>query len=183
MTDLESMLLVGNRIPRDFFITTGHGESDITVHAGSYHLALKNAGVERYNHMKYSSILPAIAREVAKPGDYEHGAVLETIAAVANAEQGQLATAGIIYAWLQDRKTKRKHGGLVCEYDGKVSPEIAKQSLEASLEELYRNGFEKKFILGEHRLFVESFVPQKKYGTAVVIMGFLNYVVPVLNSE
>ena len=36
-------ILVGNRIPKDYFVTSGIGESDITVHAGSYHLALKSA--------------------------------------------------------------------------------------------------------------------------------------------
>ncbi len=27
-------LVIGNRIPKDYFITTGTGESDITIHAG-----------------------------------------------------------------------------------------------------------------------------------------------------
>ena len=54
-------MLVGNRIPKDFFVTTGTGESDLTIHAGSYHLALKNAGIEMCNIMTYSSILPNIA--------------------------------------------------------------------------------------------------------------------------
>jgi hypothetical protein len=33
------------RIPKDYFETSGKGESDIAVHAGSYHLALKEAGI------------------------------------------------------------------------------------------------------------------------------------------
>lgn len=37
---LPRNLLVGNRIPYEFFICSGSGESDITVHAGSFHLAL-----------------------------------------------------------------------------------------------------------------------------------------------
>ena len=37
------LLILGNRIPRDYFITRGWGQSDITVHAGSYHLALFSA--------------------------------------------------------------------------------------------------------------------------------------------
>lgn len=51
-------ILVGNRIPRDYFVTKGTGQSDITIHAGSYHLALKKANIEMCNIMTYSSILP-----------------------------------------------------------------------------------------------------------------------------
>lgn len=181
--NLEEMVIVGNRIPRDFFITKGRGESDLAVHAGSYHLALKSAHVECYNHMKYSSILPGLAREVPRPREYNHGAVLETIAAVAQAETGQRATAGIIYAWLQDRRTRKKYGGLVCEYGGAAVRDAAEQSLKASLNELYTHGFKEKYVLGKPGLFIESFVPKKKYGTAVVILGFLNYAVPVLKQE
>ena len=59
----EQSLLIGNRIPQTFFTTSGVGESDITVHAGSYHLALKEAGIERCNIITYSSILPGIIDE------------------------------------------------------------------------------------------------------------------------
>ena len=56
MTNLSSTqelqgIVVGNRIPKDYFVTKGHGESDITVHAGSYHLALKQANIETFNIM------------------------------------------------------------------------------------------------------------------------------------
>ena len=49
----SDQVLVGCRIPKDYFVTKGHGESDITVHAGSYHLALKEAGIEMCNIMTY----------------------------------------------------------------------------------------------------------------------------------
>ena len=79
----EISLVIGNRIPRRFFWTSGIGESDITIHAGSYHLALKEAGIERYNIMVYSSILPSIAEESVRPKDSEivYGSVMETIMA------------------------------------------------------------------------------------------------------
>ena len=57
-------LVIGTRIPKDYFVTSGAGESDITIHAGSYHLALKDAGIERCNIMTYSSILPSIANRI-----------------------------------------------------------------------------------------------------------------------
>mgnify|MGYP001582426642 FL=1 len=77
-------LLIGNRVPKDYFVTSGKGESDITIHAGSYHLALKEAGIESYNIMTYSSILPGIATEVPKPQGLVHGSVMESIMAVAH---------------------------------------------------------------------------------------------------
>ena len=60
-------ILTGQRIPKDYFVTKGKGESDITVHAGSYHLALREAGIEMCNIMTYSSILPSIATEIERP--------------------------------------------------------------------------------------------------------------------
>lgn len=176
--------VIGCRVPRDFFVTQGHGESNHDIHAGSYHLALQAAGVESYNHMKYSSILPGIAREVAKPENYTHGSVLETIAAQCDAEAGEKATAGIIYAWLLDRRTETKFGGIVCERAAHAPPEEVETMLRTSLQELYSNSpIYSKYQLQEPRVILEHFIPQKKHGTALVLMGFVNYVVPVLESR
>ena len=102
-------LVIGNRIPRDFYTVKGTGESDITIHAGSYHLALKKAGIERANIMTYSSIMPAIAREIDKPYQMQHGEVMEVIMAAAHGNKGENVTAGIIYGWLYD-KYNNKYG-------------------------------------------------------------------------
>ena len=67
----------GNRIPAHYFETSGTGESDIAIHAGSYHLALKAAQIEMCNIMTYSSILPEIATRIDRPERITHGAVLE----------------------------------------------------------------------------------------------------------
>ncbi|MFZ5571430.1 MAG: pyruvoyl-dependent arginine decarboxylase [Thermodesulfobacteriota bacterium] len=173
-------LIIGNRIPRDYFVTKGTGQSDLTVHAGSYHLALKAAGVEMCNIMTYSSILPGIANEIQKPDHLVHGSVMESIFAVCTVEKGQRATAGIIYGWLFDRKTDQKYGGLVCELYGDHSiPEI-EHRLHASLEELYTNGYSDHFELRDRRVITESFVPEKQYGTALVALCFVNYHFPIL---
>lgn len=178
--DLPPGVVIGNRIPKDYFVTKGKGESDITIHAGSYHLALKKAGIEMCNMVSYSSILPGIAREVKKPKILVHGSVMENITAVANAEKGERATAGIIFAWLHDRKTEKRFGGLVCEYNGHEKVEKVEASLKASLNELYINGFKEKYELKNQRLITESFVPKKKYGTALVAICFLNYFCPII---
>jgi arginine decarboxylase len=176
-------VIIGSRIPKDYFVTRGKGESDITVHAGSYHLALKNAGIEMANIMTYSSILPGIASEVHKPDHFEHGAVMETIMAVANGRKGEEISAGIIYSWLTDRETGKKYGGLVCEHNGNFFESELEYKLQASLNELYYNGFEEKYQLGEPNMITQSFVPKKKYGTALVALCFINFLIPVQNPS
>lgn len=171
-------LLIGCRIPKDFFITQGTGESDITVHAGSYHLALKKAGIERCNIMTYSSILPSIANEIKKPKKMIYGSVMETIMAVANADKGQRATAGIIFGWLYDKRTGEKYGGLVCEYNGNLTENKARSQLKESLNELYNNGFSRKYSMKKTTLISKSFVPKKNFGTALVALCFTNYIFP-----
>jgi arginine decarboxylase len=178
----ESTIVIGNRIPRDFFVTKGKGESDITVHAGSYHLALKEAGIEMCNIITYSSILPAQARQVQYPDYLAHGSVMETILAQADAKKGEQATAGIIYGWLEDRETFDRFGGLVCEYHGNLGPKEVATQLRQSLSELYENGFEKGFELQPMHPIIETITPQKQYGTAVVALCFLNYIIPMIKE-
>jgi arginine decarboxylase len=168
----QKNLVVGNRIPRDYFVTTGSGESDITVHAGSYHLALKSAGIEMANIMTYSSILPGIANELPKPAH---------IMAVANGTKGEQLNAGIIFGWLHDRYSNEKFGGLVCEHNGNYSDEEIRFKLRESLNELYTNGFEEQYALGDVRLITQSCRPEKNFGTALVALCFTSYVYPVLD--
>lgn len=177
----HSEILFGNRVPKDFFITSGIGESDITIHAGSYHLALKEAGIEMCNIMTYSSILPKIANEISKPEKLVHGSVMETISAVANSTKGVRATAGIIFGLLYNRKTGEKYGGLVCEYNGNDEEADVGTNLQSSLKELYNNGYSEQFELRDIKLITRSFVPKKKYGTALIALCFTNYQVPILN--
>ncbi|MDP3989630.1 MAG: pyruvoyl-dependent arginine decarboxylase [archaeon] len=176
----KSKVVIGCRIPKDFFITEGVGESNITIHAGSYHLALKNAGIEMCNIMTYSSILPSIANEIKRPSKLVHGSVMETIMATTNSKKGQLATVGIIFGWLYNKKNGKKYGGLVCEYNGHIAESLARKQLAESIQELYTNGFSKDFDLKEIKTISESFIPKKKFGTAIVALCFTNYVVPLL---
>lgn len=176
-----SGLVIGNRIPKDYFITKGTGESDIAVHAGSYHLALKSAGIEMANIMTYSSILPAIANKTKRPKHIVHGSVMETIMAVANGAKGERVSAGIIYGWLNDRFSGERYGGLVCEHNGSFTLEELEEKLDASLNELYINGFQEKYSLDDIELITESFVPQKTYGSALVALCFTSYVIPRLS--
>jgi arginine decarboxylase len=176
----SNKILIGCRIPKDYFVTKGSGESDITIHAGSYHLALKEAGIEMCNIMTYSSIMPQIAKEVSKPKKLVHGQVVETIMAVAHSEKGKLATAGIIFGWLYERKTGKRFGGLVCEHNGEYTLKEIEKKLKDSLNELYTNGFSEEYELKETRIITESITPKKKFGTALVGICFVNYEVPII---
>lgn len=178
----QHIIITGMRVPKDFFVTTGTGQSDIAIHAGSYHLALKQAGIEMCNIMTYSSILPAIAHEIERPPSLMHGAVMETILAQADAVKGGEATAGIIYAWLHERKTGKKYGGLVCEYHGDHSPEQVSRQLSDMLMELYSNGFSQEFKIQRPHRIIATVKPEKNYGTAVAALCFVNYVFPIQNE-
>jgi arginine decarboxylase len=178
-------VVIGCRIPKDFFVTSGVGESDITIHAGSFHLALREANIEHLNVMKYSSILPAIARQVPfNPRTIPHGSVMETIMAEKSVQKGERATAAIIWGWLIDRETKERFGGLVCEYSDTGTEEEARASLRASLQELYENGYSERFILDEENIqfHSRSIIAKKNFGTALVTLGFVNYEVPVMRG-
>ncbi len=181
--ELPGGLIVGNRIPKDYFVTKGTGQSDITIHAGSYHLALKTAGIEMCNIMTYSSILPNIANKTSKPKRIEHGAVMETIMSACHSEKGQRATAGIINGWLYDKKSGERYGGLVCEHYGNYTLKEITLLLRASMDELYYNGFSDTFELSDIEFNTESFVPEKKHGTALVAMCFINYYYPVIGTQ
>ncbi|OGI12198.1 hypothetical protein A3K64_02595 [Candidatus Micrarchaeota archaeon RBG_16_36_9] len=177
----EKKIILGNRIPKDFFVTSGIGESDITIHAGSFHLALKDAGIEQYNIINYSSILPGIANKIEKPEGLVHGSVMESIMACSHSKKGELATAGLIWGWLFNKKTGEKYGGLVCEYNGHDSEKEAKNILEKSLLELY-DGFLEDFELKSIEILIRSFVPKKRYGTALASICFVNHEFPVLGK-
>jgi len=174
-------LKIGNRIPFHYFITKGSGQSDLTVHAGSYHLALKAAGIEMCNIMTYSSILPEIATEIPKPENLVHGSVMETILSVCTVGKHERATAGIIYSWLYYKDfPEKRYGGLVCEICGDYSVDEIKHKLQLSVEELYYNGYSDDWRLGQPNFIIESFVPTKKFGTALVGICFVDYEIPIL---
>jgi len=175
--------LVGNRVPKDFFVATGFGESDNTVHAGSYHLALKRAGIEMCNIMTYSSILPKIATEIPKPDKLVHGSVMESILSVCNVQRGEYGIAGLIYGWLYDKKTSEKYGGLVCEIAGEYTTIELQKKLNMSIEELYYNGYSDDFELKERKTLLCDIKPEKKYGTCLVGLCFVNYHYPILRTK
>ena len=174
-------ITIGNRIPNRYFITKGIGESDLAIHSGSYHMALKDAGIERANIMTYSSILPATALEIKKPIKYTHGEVMESIMAVAHGNKGEFISSGIIYGILYHKETNEIEGGLVCENTSTISEVDLEEMLKNNLNELYINGFDNKFELRDIKLIKNSMTINKKYGTCICAICFVDYLVPILN--
>lgn len=115
---------VGPRIPTAYFATTGTGQSDQGIppdpyETFSYDLALLQAGIENFNVVYYTSVLPPESYEV--PLDsvkqyFHHGSVLETIMAKAGGIQGDTVCAGVGRVWAKD-KTGKKIGGFAAEYE------------------------------------------------------------------
>ena len=167
-----------NRLPKDYFLTSGTGESDITVHAGSFDMALMKAGIHNLNIITYSSILPPTAREMERK-ELPFGAVAETIMAVESGNKSERITAGIIYGWVYENG--KKLGGLVAECHGNFSKKEAEDTLKASLDGMFKSRFDdKKFELRDPKLKIESFVPTKKFGTAIVAIVFTTYDYPTV---
>ncbi len=177
-------LIVGNRVPVKYFWTSGIGEDNEQIHAGSYHLALSDAGIEKCNVMTYSSIMPKDAVEVPLPEEYEftHGQEICTIEARVDVNKGELGSAGIILGWLYDRDTKEKYGGLVCERNGNLTEDDVKTSLIKSLNILYEK-YRQDYDLHVDRIIVRSIKPEKKYGTALVSIGFIQYEMEILGVK
>jgi len=182
-------------MPKDFFETTGTGESDHQIHAGSYHFAMQQARIERANLMAYSSILPKCANRISiKEGikQIEHGAEMKIIQAAAHVDTTtgeKCATAGIMYGLLYKKGSRIHEGGLVCEYNGNETVEDARENLTACLDGLYRSknpdgkSFSDEYELKDIRFLSATVEPKKRFGTALVALAFVNYIVPVLEQN
>lgn len=169
-----------NRIPIKYFISQGSGQSDLARHAGSYHIALWEAGIDGYNFVPYSSVLHKKSVRVYLPEEIEklkpeHGSEMMCIQAVANGTSGDTISAGIVYAELLNPDGSI-YGGIVCEETGVCDGYTLGVLLVAILKDMYGSTYKTKgIILGEPRLIVESQLVTKKYGTSIVSINFLTY--------
>jgi arginine decarboxylase len=175
-------LILGNRIPYEYFITWGTGESDVSIHAGAYDDALKAANIENCNIIKYSSVMPPEARLAPMPDKMRHGCVLETILSEMSGNQGEILTAGLITWKIKRKDTGELVGGFVAEYNGHAAEATARQNLEAAMEGMNdRRGYARdRFETFDIHLEIKSFAPRKQFGTVMVVIGFTSYIYPVL---
>lgn len=182
----------GPRIPTAYIVTSGTGESDNGIppdpyETYSYDLALKEAGIENFNVVYYTSVLPPQSHEVpleTVKSYFPHGAVLESIMAKAGGVKGDTVAVGVGRVWAVDAAGK-EIGGFAAEYERiytkeQVSPEKARQDAVKQLtlslnHELSIRGLKQK---GEIKYEITSLYIRKKYGMALAALGFLNFIYP-----
>jgi arginine decarboxylase len=176
---------IGCRIPKDYFWVIGWGESDVGLETGSYDAALHMAGIENYNIMLYTSVLPPEAVELPNLPDIHHGSVLEGIIAVQHTDKpGTRITAGVLLARVFRNSDRSFLGGFACEYAGNASVEDAEDNLRMAMQQLFARRYQTAFYKLEFgKLVVRTFTPEKSFGTILVGIGFASYLVSVLNAE
>ena len=181
----------GLRIPKAYIATTGTGQSDDGIlqntyyEVFSYDLALLEAGIENFNVVYYTSILPPESYEIPMnlvKKSFHHGSVLEAIMAKAGGVKGDTVAAGIGRVWAVDVDGK-SIGGIVEEYEyvysqKKIDMETAKKDaitqLTRSLDHaLTIRGLKQK---GEMKFNVTSVYIEKKYGVALAALGFVDFI-------
>jgi arginine decarboxylase len=176
-------LEIGCRIPKDYFWVIGWGESDVGIETGSYDAALTMAGIENYNVVLYTSVLPPEAVELEHLPEIHHGSVLEGIMAVQHTDKpGTRITAGLLLAKVY-RKSGSYLGGFACEYSANGSVEEAEANLHEAMEGLFKRRYSHAMYRLEFgKSVVRTFTPKKAFGTVLVGIGFSSYISPVLRT-
>jgi len=188
---LEAGNIYGNRIPKHYFMNTGFGQTDAGSgidpwETGAYDLALLDAGIENFNVIQYTSVLPPESEEVpfkqVKPLIH-HGAVLETIMANINGHQGDRLTAGVGRIHVRRIKSGTVIGGFAAEYEGHASLKHAKMILHQSLAGIFQRRYSPKVyeMFGE-KFTIRSERVTKKWGTCIAVMGFVSYIYPSIEA-
>lgn len=186
--------VVGSRIPELYVVVEGAGQSNQGPgldpwETCAYDLALLEAGIENANVVKYTSVLPPEAEEISMKEAkarhlFHHGMVLECIMAQVNGQEGQHICAGVgtmqVYHDNGDG-TETHVGGFAAEYEGYGSPKKAKECLTASLKGIFdrRYGGRADYRMESIKLHTKDLVVDDDYGTALVALGFLTFIVPI----
>lgn len=175
---------VACRIPKDFFWVIGWGESDVGIETGSYDAALTMAGIENFNIMMYSSVLPPEAVELAELPDIHHGSVLEAILAVQHTDRpGVQITAGLLLAKVYRRADQSYLGGFACEYSANGTEADAASNLQQAMTELFARRYSPELYRLEFgKSVIRTFTPSRRFGTVLVGIGFSSYLSPVLEQ-
>jgi arginine decarboxylase len=134
---------IGCRIPKEYFWVIGWGESDIGTETGSYDAALHMAGIENYNVLLYTSVLPPEAAELPHLPDIHHGSVLEGIVAVQHTDKSRTRiTAGLLLAKVYRKSDATYLGGFACEYAGNASVDEAEGNLREAMRQLFARRYQ-----------------------------------------
>lgn len=200
-------MILGNRIPHEYFITKGKGESNagsagLPFETGSYDAALNDAGIENCNVIEYTSVIPTHAKLISKEEGIKRlnwGEVLEVIKAQSNGRRGTKISAAVMTTTITDPNGKYL-GGFACEYSGSGTKSEAEDSLAFSIAgmikrrgygniigktKLYKdNKTDKNYIIHPGKLFEYNFLDVKQeHGSVFVALCFISYIYPTLSSN
>ena len=200
------MTTLGNRVPYEYFITKGKGESDagsegLPFETGSYDAALLDAGIENTNVIEYTSVMPTESKKISKKKGLKRlqwGEVLECIKAQANGKRGSKISAAVITTSVTDPNGKYL-GGFACEYSDSGTREQAGASLlESIVGMIERRGYgimknpslfqdnitDKGYKIHPGKHFVyEDLKVTKEHGSVFTAICFVSYMFPVLKSQ
>ncbi|WP_437955616.1 pyruvoyl-dependent arginine decarboxylase [Sorangium sp. So ce119] len=179
------------RVPLAYFVTSGYGDTDHgggldPWHTGSFDLALAMAGIENFNIVVCSSVIPPeayeIPLEVAKP-HFRHGAVMEVILASMNGRTGETVTAGLGRVRVRDRRTGACLGGFAAEYEGHGDAATAARTLRHELEGIVLRRHDAAQVDLEYdEPAIASRVIQNLHGTAIAALCWLTCSFPELTE-
>ena len=200
------MTLLGNRLPYEYFITQGKGESNagskgLPYETGSYDAALFNAGIQNTNVIEYTSVMPTESKEISREEGLKRlqwGEVLECIKAQANGKRGSKISAAVITTSVTDPNGKYL-GGFACEYSGSGTKEEAGKSLMESIvgiierrgygimknPSLFKDNITDKgykIYPGQHFVY-EDLKVTKEHGSVFTAICFVSYMFPVLKRQ
>ena len=202
------MIILGNRVPYEFFITQGKGESNagskgLPYETGSYDAALFDAGIQNTNVIEYTSVMPTESKEITKEEGLKRlqwGEVIECIKAQANGKRGSKISAAVITTSVTDPKGKYL-GGFACEYSGSGTKEDAEQSLlqsivgmierrgygvmkESGKMQLYKDNItDKGYKIHPGKNFIYEYLDVKmEHGSVFTAICFVSYKFPALKK-
>lgn len=200
------MIILGNRVPYEYFITSGKGESNagsagLPYETGSYDAALNDAGIQNTNVIEYTSVMPTESKEITKEEGLKRlqwGEVLECIKAQANGKRGSKISAAVMTTTIIDPKGKFL-GGFACEYSGAGTKKEAESSLSESISgmikrrgygnikgdiQMYKdNKTDTGYIIHPGKIFVYDFLDVKEeHGSVFTVICFVSYRFPTLTE-
>lgn len=199
-------MILGNRVPYEYFITSGSGQSNVgseglPYETGSYDQALTKAGIENANIVEYTSVIPTEAKQISKEEGIKRiqwGEVLECIKAQANGDKGKFISSAVMTTDVYDPNGKYL-GGFACEYSGSGTKKEAEKSLEGSIDgiierrnfgktkggaQMYKDNItDKGFKYHPGKLFVyEGLDVKDDHGTVLTAICFVSHRYPLLRQ-
>ena len=186
---------IGARIPEQYVVVKGAGQSDFgpgisPYETASYDIALLDAGIDNFNIVKYTSVIPPQAKQISmeeakKQNLFHHGMVLESIMAQVNGTHGEHLCAGVgtMKVYRESAAGNILIGGFAAEYEGHESETKADQVLRQALQQIYDRryvgiyGDAADYFMADVETHTKDLVVDDKYGTVLVALGFLSFAV------